>query len=495
MNQRLQLVAMFLLALASFGSVALAWKTLAASQALAEQSQASNAELLKELKGLVARLPMTSPLSPAPVPSVEWNRVRIRCVAEKEGGKPLAGVAVSFGGDKRILTNAEGVADLGLLHVGHNHLTFTIGERLQRTQTIDVRPGEIFDETVVCPPTDAQISVSMPMALPNGIPAELKSKIWCRVVIQRDSGGFDFWSETSSEDNALPMTVFLAPDGKIWPVLDANTQLRQQYYQESETHQPVEITSRPETGVFARFAASRIELSKELKPVEALQLPQGRYLVSCILAISDDRDPHALYLLPYELTLATLTLDGLPGLAPPDLSSPGPGTVKLAGSWKFSASKKHQQWYDAQWPGTNTWPVQVPQRELENIQFLTAFSADAMPTALISAAYSGKKVPVLGASDRIDFLLEDKVVLSGVPVFTHQVRSAGSDAVMYLFSSLKSREVELFRQIQQRSWGTPVEQRFKIRLRPGTADEQRGILPADFEEQLKNLPRPPNEST
>lgn len=484
MNQRLQVVAMFVLAVASFGSVALAWKTLAASQALAEQSQASNAELIKELRGLVSRLPVASQSPAAPVAPVEWNRVGIRCVSEKAGGKPLAGVSVEFGGNKPILTNADGVADLGLMHIGPTHLTFTVDKRLQLMHTIQVRPGEDFEETFVCPPAASQISVSMPMILPNGIPPALKSRIWCRVVIWRESGGFDSWSETFTKDHRPFLTVFLAPDGKIWPISDPKAQLRQQHYQESDSGQPVEISPRPAQGIFAKFAASRIELSKDLQPVDSLQLPQGCYRLSYLLAVSDDLAPHAFFILPNHLALSTLYFDSTNG---PSAAAP----IRLAGSHEIQID---DNLFKAQWPAPNIWKVEVSPRELENVQFLSTFSAEAVPMALISVAYQGRKVPTLTASDHLDFLLDDKVILSGVPVFSQQVLNDIPSPQIYLFASLLVQEVDLFRQIQQGSWGASVAQRFRVRIRPGTTEEQRGTLPADFEEQLKNLPRPPNES-
>ena len=513
MNQRIQLTAICLLVATSLGSMALAWQSLAASRDLAAkaeasnavlleklQAQANNAELLKELRALVSKTPAAPPASSQPR---EWNSLRIRCVAEKSDGLPLAGVKVTCSAvetpprlpPKTVVTDKNGMADFGQVIYGQYKIETEVGEELVRKHVISVFPGENFEETIPCPPADSEAQVDLKVQLPVFNPPEadltdsLKSKLWYHISLFRNGASDGLWSPTQSNRSGRYISVYVAPDGKLWMTTGSARQFKpNQYYEQPRFggNREVEIVARPADVPLARYAEARICMTSDVQPVDRITLPLGLYEVKFAgLLIADDRvaGERAFFTFADEIHLPALSVDGGIGS-----SNQGRASVQLRSVQAvFNLT--------AAWPTSRPWVVPVPLRDLEVMQFLDGVPAGQNAVALLTNRTPGRSHPPVDPKDRIDFLLDQEPVLSGVPLFlrtlpTNPTAQFGNNPeTEFLFCHLLEEEFNQFRPLQQpRFRQSPTDPRphhFRAEIRPGNPDEQRGTLAGDFAERLK----------
>ena len=186
MSQRLILVALVVVVLSSLGSTGLTWflidharqanlamldQSRAANQALVEQNQKTNEALLAKISALGGAAGTTGK-------SLEWNPLQVRVFVAKEKGALAGGCEVTLRG--HILdsaqaislfrtTNANGIADFGLVRAGEHSVTVTTpwGEYMSADRSITVQPGEPNTVEIVCPAaqenTDVEITVDWPV--------------------------------------------------------------------------------------------------------------------------------------------------------------------------------------------------------------------------------------------------------------------------------------------------------------------------------------------
>ena len=89
MSQRITAAMSCVAALACCAMFVLVWQMQAANRALVQQSQSLNAQMLDQMQALANNLRAGGENDQAPS---EWNRLRLKCVADRDDGPPLPGI-------------------------------------------------------------------------------------------------------------------------------------------------------------------------------------------------------------------------------------------------------------------------------------------------------------------------------------------------------------------------------------------------------------------
>ena len=128
-------------------SAAMAVESLNAMTLQNEKAQASQQELLKQLRAISEA--NQKPRSP------DWNPVRFQIAEETPNGPPVAGCSISLNQRHRI-SDTSGQADMGILHPGSYRFdiskTWSEG-RLDGWGMIEVEPGSEVNQLIVVPKT------------------------------------------------------------------------------------------------------------------------------------------------------------------------------------------------------------------------------------------------------------------------------------------------------------------------------------------------------
>lgn len=136
----------------------------AANQVLLEQARQSEAATQARLDKLVNR-----------PQNLEFNPIRVRLVKDEAERSPLEGIEVRLESTGRTgdsvsetqKSDAEGVVDFGLMRYGQYNLFITAPNGEYTNKAIRIRPGERWEETIVCPmqpvaTTDVSIAIDWP---------------------------------------------------------------------------------------------------------------------------------------------------------------------------------------------------------------------------------------------------------------------------------------------------------------------------------------------
>ena len=221
MSQRVLIAALVVMALACVGSTGLTWmlveQSRQASQALVdqlEQSRKANQEFLKEsraadaavIEKLIALATPAGGRESASANSMEWNPVKIRLVKDEAGGPPAVGYEVSLSGNLLDAakqnsitrkTDADGVADLGVVRPGQHSLIIGTPWHEHRQSGVTVLPGQSLTEDVVCPGADrAEVPVSFAIEWPEGLRDRGLCAVFLAVQSNRQIDG-QTWSPAS----------------------------------------------------------------------------------------------------------------------------------------------------------------------------------------------------------------------------------------------------------------------------------------------------------
>lgn len=195
MSQRITMIMSCVMAVACLAALALGWNVVA-------ESRQVNLAILDKLNAFQA---------PAPEPkSLEWNRVRVKLVEGKPGGKPAAGFRVSLQGNiwgepgeiqigsSEKTTGADGLADLGLVRPGHYTLVIGSPWREYNSRRVTVLPGSSHVWEIVGPAGPRNKEV--PIAVSVDWPDDLRDKDLWLVGRIRDLGrqvGGQTWGVSS----------------------------------------------------------------------------------------------------------------------------------------------------------------------------------------------------------------------------------------------------------------------------------------------------------
>lgn len=475
MNQRFLMAAICLLVATSLGSMALAWQSLAASRALAEKVQSANADLLKELRSIVERQPVAPVVAPVSTQPREWNQLLIRCVSETPGGKPLEGISVTCADaepssrlpPKTVVTDKQGLAEIGQVLYGQYVLTVSIADKLKRSYKISVYPGQDRKEVIVCPPPNAVVQVPLQLKPPEvHLTEAMKKRFWYQFRIQ--SLSHEAGENWLVQPNKTQLTIAIDPDGRMWRFGDANTPLAEQYYEQPWQGANVETVPRPADASLAEFALGRLTLSSTAQPMERFELPLGAYQVRFDgVAVVDDRDPteRAFFIFSEQPAFRPLPL----GIVRPGRSEPYEPTDKEKGI-RFVT-----------WPSTETWILEAPRKKLDLVEFLVNTPEGSSSVAISPASH------VL-PTDRLDILLDREVVLANVPLFGRRVQFTSQGVLTYaILCHLTKEELQKFREVSKPNRGlySSSGPRLKYQIHPAGEEDKRGTLPADFEDRLK----------
>lgn len=301
MSQRITAGMASLAALACCAMFVLMWQTQAANRALVQESQALNARLLEQMQALAEGLRPAGEGEKAPS---EWNRLRLKCVADREDGPPLAGVRVrlvSASENTRgippteLISGNDGLIDFGQVLYGQYMVDCTAPNGMALQKSVSIRPGQDLEETLVCPAGAAPALVAVrPELTGEPAPAELRDRVWYRFELGRRKFDADHWSRPRPDGKTSPEVVnwFVAPDGRmiaVGPTSDAQITIEGSADAVSDGTEPVVPTP---AGPLGGITYARWTLPADLEPVETLAVEAGSYTLGVAsICVVDENDP------------------------------------------------------------------------------------------------------------------------------------------------------------------------------------------------------------
>lgn len=259
MSQRMTFVALLVVLLASLGSMGLTWFLIDQSrqinQTMLEQSREANAALLQQSQQLLSQSHDSnralveqgqkaneallsklgqrstgSSLAAGSGKSLEWNPVKIRLYTDEKPGRPAVGYEVTLTGHildtaKAVSithkTDAQGIADMGLVRPGQHQLGISTPWQEKRTAaTITVLPGQSLTEAIVCPGSGfLNTSIDFTVDWPD----DLKNKgLWVVCDFRQEFRSFDdkipWYTQYGNEQHV----VLIEPEGRCVPFSMSN---------------------------------------------------------------------------------------------------------------------------------------------------------------------------------------------------------------------------------------------------------------------------------
>jgi hypothetical protein len=206
MSQRILVATCVLMVVISCVALGLAWASLKGQQDMMATWQSTSETQMRDQQKLFERLLAQSEKaltqgSAKSQPSIEWNPLELKFVADKPDGPPLAGVQVSLrnlGKESEIpsldgKSNERGIVRFQRVHYGNYDLDVTTPWEEQLSIHVTQQPGESLSQTIVCPAhptqrTDLVIRIEWPADLaekplwlgfePRSVRRELSERQW-----------------------------------------------------------------------------------------------------------------------------------------------------------------------------------------------------------------------------------------------------------------------------------------------------------------------------
>ncbi|MCY2968108.1 MAG: carboxypeptidase-like regulatory domain-containing protein, partial [Planctomycetota bacterium] len=376
--------------------------------ALLEQNQQAN----ESLQMRIERLSAPASATPVPSTSVDWCSVRFRVHFGDPPGQPVAGCKLTMFGNLfeigtrvsvELSTNADGIADFGLIRPGQYELAAKTPTGEWRELLVNVFPGRSLDDSIRCPDPTAISNIEFAPALSE----ELQFRgVWLICQFGRSSVrmiGDDLWTRPEPSDD--DRVVLIAPDGKI--VSFVGPLEGKPEYVDGQAHWPIGLPADPKltieygglvpTGELrAVYDGNGIDsqsgedfksykpvpqwgfLCRRWPPVSAVQWPEGTYFLRDIL-IADaptelaDGDWSQIFDAlelpiadrsnsPRKATRILRILGGIIRRHGTDDQIPRTNEIPLC-DWPrvYEVPKSDPYVFEAQTGGVNTWRITIPE--------------------------------------------------------------------------------------------------------------------------------------
>lgn len=283
MTQRLTIATLFFVFVVTMGMCLVTWRNMAFLPARNAQLEQANAELLRELRALMASTEAERGDSGVPA---EWSHLQVKCVLDTPDGPPVEQVRVQLTSDSESSsrmppfdeqTNQQGLIDFGQVLFGSYRMEVTTPSGATLSRTLAVHPGRSKQETIVCPSREtAPVHLNLVKKGVSGLPEHVREKLWWKLTLYHNP------SEGWTSNSGTSVFIYITPRGQYATVVWRNSQPSNEYsFSFSQTN-----TFWEANGIFASSHSASLE------PADALTLPTGQYVLStvsiCMLASSDE---------------------------------------------------------------------------------------------------------------------------------------------------------------------------------------------------------------
>jgi hypothetical protein len=283
MTQRLTIATLLFVFVVTMGMCLATWRNMASLPARNAQLEQANAELLQELRALMASAEADSRNSGAPA---EWSHLQVKCVLDTPDGTPVKQVRVQLASDSESSsrmppfdeqTDAQGLIDFGQVLFGSYRMDVTTPYGATLSRKLAVHPGRSKLETLVCPSQGtAPVHLNLVKKGVSGLPEHVREKLWWRLMLHPKRSGE--WASNSGTS----AVVYITPRGQYAVVFWKNSQSSNKC---SYSHtQPKTFCGAND--VYSRSYANHLELA------DTLTLPTGQYILTsvsiCMPSSSDE---------------------------------------------------------------------------------------------------------------------------------------------------------------------------------------------------------------